>query len=83
MYLGKAFRHFKRAGLSAVDAWDRATNPIKAAAKADHWLPSELACTITDAAYSLRKIYGKRATRFLFEDANTARGDQMPQGGAS
>ncbi len=46
MYLGKAFRHFKRAGLSAVDAWDR-------------------------------------ATRFLFEDANTARGDQMPQGGAS
>ncbi len=58
----------KASGISAQDVYRTVEQGVRARAKKEGWLLSEQAATMTDVAFELRKVYGKRATRFLFED---------------
>lgn len=63
-----AFKVAKAAGMSAREVWQATADGIAKAAKEQGWRLSERAATLADQALELRQVYGKRATRFLFEN---------------
>jgi hypothetical protein len=66
-----AFKLAKTDGLTAVEVWSIVERSINERAKQDGWRPAEQAATLADEAFSLREVFGKRATKFLFEDRGT------------
>lgn len=64
----EAFKLAKKEGLTAKEVWSATQRGIEQAAKRDGWRMSELAATLADESFNLRAVFGKRATRFLFEE---------------
>lgn len=60
------FRIAKAVGLTAEEAWESRKRAILASAREGKWKPSETAATLAEVSLNLRKVYGKRATEFLF-----------------